>query len=121
MDNNLNLVFIRNSLSHDIYNDETLKMINNIYKKLFLKEDNIHKFMYEMITLAKKDIDKQNYSLASFDFDLIHNFPIDNLSKWNEKYFYGAKFLDYCEQLVELEQLDKMKKVFNLVNVYLID
>jgi len=117
----LELCYVRNILSRNQCNSDLIKLLETIQVEIFQQKHSTHKFMYEMINLANDEIKKQNYKIASYDLDLIHNFPKDDISKWNEKYFYSAEFLDYCDNVLELSRIDKVKKVITLIDKYLID
>ena len=110
----------RNVLSRNKYNDDLEKLLISIQMEVSYQEHPQYKFMYEMINLANEEIKNKNYILASYDLGLIHNFPKDDISKWNEKYFYSAEFLDYCDNLGELNKIKKIKIVMRLISTYLI-
>ena len=116
----IELSFIRNVLSCNKYNDDLEKLLISIQMEVSYQEHPQYKFMYEMINLANEEIKNKNYILASYDLGLIHNFPKDDISKWNEKYFYSAEFLDYCDNLGELNKIKKIKIVMRLISTYLI-
>jgi len=123
MDKMIELAFIRNQLLNENFDDNLiLNMIEKVKHQLEKSSENkISYFMLALIKLAKKEIVKNNYKNAAYDIGLIHNFPLNNIYKWKEEYFYKFDFIGYYDYLIEHNQLNKLKTVICLINKYLID
>ena len=121
MNTYLELSFIRNVLSKNKFDNELAQLLTNIQIEVASKKHPLYGFMNEMINLAHKEIENKNYKLASYDIDLIHNFPKKDISNWNEEYFYTGELLTYCDRLGELGEINKIKKVIHFTNDYLLN
>ncbi|CUV66607.1 hypothetical protein BN3087_950003 [Sulfurovum sp. enrichment culture clone C5] len=122
----LELAMIRNVLLKNKCNDATYESVRYVQKNLAKKNENIYKFMLEIITLAVKDIERDKFKLASFDINLIHNFPskTEEIKNWeNEEaaagIFFKFSLPEYLYRLLEVQEYKKAKKVLALVDQYL--
>lgn len=114
------LAFIRNSLVNNEYNNEIKQLINQVKIDISSKENNRFYFLLHMLELAEEEINKRNYKEASYDVNLIHNFPKNINDIWNEEYFYKFDFVGYYDYLIENKNISKLKIVIALINRYLI-
>ncbi len=106
--------FIRNSLYQKKYTDELKRYINEVHQAIS-GETKIEVFLLEIIVLAEKEIEKENYTVASYLFGLIHNFPRDS-SVFDEKQFYTYDFFSFYEHMLDNNRIDILKKVMLLVS-----
>jgi hypothetical protein len=109
--------FIRNSLYQEEYTDELRKYLNKACQSI-PKKTNIDLFLLEIIDLAKQEIEKENYIIASYLFGLIHNFPKEG-ALFDEKQFYTYDFFSFYEHMLDNNRLDILKKVISRISDYL--
>ena len=111
-------VFIRNALYQKNYIKELENYINEV-TQIFNKGYKLEIFILDIINLAKEEINKKNYTFASYLFGLIHNLP-KNSAKFNEKQFYEYDFLSFYEHMLNSNRLDILKTVMQKVTRLLI-
>ena len=114
----LEFAFIRNNLYEKRYSDELKKYIDDIHGSLSGNTD-IEKFIFEVIGLAKEEIEKKNYIIASYLFGLIHNFPKES-KILDEKQFYMYDFFNFYEHMIDNNRYDILKKIISLLSDYFI-
>ena len=105
--------FIRNTLYQKNYTKELESYIDEIAQTIS-KKSKLEIFILDIIGLAKNEIDKENYTVASYLFGLIHNLP-KNSAKFDEQQFFEYDFLSFYEHMLDNNRLDILKTVMQKV------
>lgn len=110
--------FIRNSLYSNNYTKELENYIDEVAQTIS-KKSKLEIFILDIINLAKDEIKKENYTIASYLFGLIHNLP-KNSTNFDEKQFYEYDFFDFYEHMLDNNRLDILKTVMQKISRNLI-
>ena len=101
--------FIRNSLYSNNYTKELENYIDEVAQTIS-KKSKLEIFILDIINLAKDEIKKENYIVASYLFGLIHNLA-KNSTNFDEKQFYEYDFFDFYEHMLDNNRLYILKTV----------
>lgn len=110
--------FIRNSLYSNNYTKKLENYIDEVAQTIS-KKSKLEIFILDIINLAKDEIKKENYIVASYLFGLIHNLA-KNSTNFDEKQFYEYDFFDFYEHMLDNNRLDILKTVMQKISRNLI-
>ena len=113
----MEFAFIRNTLYQKNYTKELESYIDEVAQTIN-KNSKLDIFILDIISLAKNEIDKKNYTVASYLFGLIHNLP-KNSAKFDEQQFFEYDFFSFYEHMLDNNRLDILKTVMQKVSKYI--
>lgn len=107
----LELAYLRNQLASHKFNKNDAILLQSIEDKISVSNSVFKKVAINAIENCKLDIKKNDFTAATQEIQLIHNFCFDNPNIWNLDYFYTVELLSYLEKVKDAKRIKKAIKL----------
>lgn len=104
----MELAFLRNDLASGKYDTNTSNLLYKIKMQISNSNSPFKELAMNALVNCENDLKNKDFTLASFEINLIHNFTFENLVLWDSNHFYSIELLSYIENVENVARIRKL-------------